>query len=120
MFSHILLRFYVITKKSYIYFKSTSFANYMEKQYSNIKPTFEFKQSNIFSFLDIIIYREYNKFSTSAFRKPPFISVFTILANSNFILLSRKFVLRRKCPNMEFFLVCIFPYFDTFSQCWSR
>ena len=85
-----------------------SLVKYMNKQYSNIKLTFEVKQNNTFSCLDIIICHEYNKFTTLAYRKPPFSGVFTYFAS--FILLSSKFALREKCPNAEFFLLRIFSY----------
>ena len=31
-----------------------------------------------------------------------------------------KYVLREKCPNTEFFLVCIFPYLDWIRKKWTR
>ena len=49
----------------------------MNHQYPNIKFTFEVEKNNNFSFLDIKICRENNKFTTSVFRKPTFSGVFT-------------------------------------------
>ena len=48
----------------------------MDHQHSNIKFTFEVQKNNNFSYLDVKICRENNKFTTSAFRKLTF-SVFT-------------------------------------------
>ena len=67
------------------------FLNYMSKQHPNIKFIFQVKQIT-FSFLDIKVFRENNKFTTSLYKKPTFSGVFTnfsILAS--FILLSYKF-----------------------------
>ena len=49
----------------------------MNHQHPNIKFTFEAKKSNNFSFLDVKICRENNKFTTSVFRKPTFSGEFT-------------------------------------------
>ena len=48
----------------------------MKHQHSNITFTFEVEKNN-FSFLDVKICRENNKFTTSVFRKPTFSGVFT-------------------------------------------
>ena len=48
----------------------------MNTKHPNIKFTFEHKH-NSFSFLDIKIYCENNKFTTSVYRKPTFGGVFT-------------------------------------------
>ena len=48
----------------------------MKHQHPNIKFTFEVEKNN-FSFLDVKICRENNKFTTSVFRKPTFSGVFT-------------------------------------------
>ena len=49
----------------------------MNHQHPNNKFTFEVEKNNNFSFLDIKICRENNKFTTSVFRKPTFSGVFT-------------------------------------------
>ena len=48
----------------------------MNHQHSNIKFTFEVEKNNNFSFLDVKICKENNKFTTSVFRKPTFSGVF--------------------------------------------
>ena len=53
------------------------FIDYMIHQHSNIKFTFEVEKNSKFSFLDVKICRENNKFTTSVFRKPTFSGVFT-------------------------------------------
>ena len=65
----------------------------MNHQHPNIKFTFEVEKNNNFSFLDIKICRENNKFTTSVFRKPTFSGVFT---------------------NFDSFI----PNFDSFIQTW--
>ena len=63
----------------------------MSKQHPNIKFIFQVKQIT-FSFLDIKVFRENNKFTTSLYKKLTFSGVFTnfsILAS--LILLSYKF-----------------------------
>jgi len=49
----------------------------MNNQHASMKFTSEFESNDIFSFLDIKIIRENNKFSTSVYRKPTFSGVFT-------------------------------------------
>ena len=49
----------------------------MNYQHHNIKLFFEVGKSNNFSFLDVKICRENNKFTTSVFRKSTFSRVFT-------------------------------------------
>ena len=49
----------------------------MNHQHSNLKFTFEVEQNNSFSFLDVKIFRENNRFTTSIYRKPTFSGVFT-------------------------------------------
>lgn len=61
----------------------------MNKQNPNMQFTSEVEQNNTFSFLNIKISHEMNKFTTSAYRKPAFSGVFTNF--TSFILLSYKF-----------------------------
>ena len=49
----------------------------MNHQHPNIKFAFEVEKNNKFSFLDVKICRESNKFTTSVFRNPTFSGVFT-------------------------------------------
>ena len=55
------------------------FVEYMNTKHRNIKFTFEQEHNNSFSFLDVKICRENNKFATSVYRKPTFIGIFTNL-----------------------------------------
>ena len=59
------------------YLQLLKFVDYMNHQHSNIKFTFEVEKNNNFSFLDVKICKENNKFTTSVFRKPTFSGVFT-------------------------------------------
>ena len=88
-----------------------SFVNYMNKQYSNIKLTFEVKQNNTFAILDIIICHEYNKFTDLVNRKPSFSGVLTNF--TSFILLLCKFALRENVQILSFF-------WSVFSRIYSK
>ena len=59
------------------YSQLLKFVDYMNHQHPNIKFVFEVEKNNNFSFLDVKICRENNKFTTSMFRKPTFSGVFT-------------------------------------------
>ena len=59
------------------YSQLLKFVDYMNHQHPNIKFIFEVEKSINFSFLDVKICRENNKFTTSVFRKPTFSGVFT-------------------------------------------
>ena len=48
----------------------------MNKQKPNIKFPFDIEQNNSFSFLDIQICHENNKYTSSVYRKPTFINIF--------------------------------------------
>ena len=65
----------------FVLFKSKEhlklFVNYMNSKHRNIKFTFETEDSNNFSFLDVKITRQNNRFVTSIFRKATFSGVFT-------------------------------------------
>ena len=69
------------------YSQLLKFVDYMNHQHPNIKFTFEVEK-NDFSFLDVKICRENNKFTTSVFRKPTFSGVFTNF--DSFTLISYK------------------------------
>ena len=58
------------------YSQLLKFVDYMNHQHPNIKFSFEVEKKN-FSFLDVKIFRENNKFTTSVFRKPTISGVFT-------------------------------------------
>ena len=49
----------------------------MNHQHPIVKFTFEIEKNNNFSFLDVKICRENNKFTISIFRTPTFSGVFT-------------------------------------------
>ena len=59
------------------YWQLLKFVDYTNHQHSNIKFTFEVEKNNNFSFLDVKICRENNKFTTSVFRKHTFSGAFT-------------------------------------------
>ena len=59
------------------YSKLSKFVDYMNHQSPNLKFTFEVEQNNSFSFLDVKICRENDRFTTSIYRKPTFSGVFT-------------------------------------------
>ena len=48
------------------------FVKYMNKRHKNIKFSFKTEKNNSFSFLDVNICREKDKFTTSVFRKDTF------------------------------------------------
>ena len=53
------------------------FVKYMNKRHKNIKFSFETEKDNSFSFLDVKICREKDKFTKSVFRKDKFSGVYT-------------------------------------------
>ena len=57
--------------------QASRFVNYMKKWHKTIKFLFETEKDNSFSFLDVQICREKDKFATSAFRKDTFSDVYT-------------------------------------------
>ena len=59
------------------YSQLLKFVDYMNYQHSNLKFTFEVETNNSFSFLDVKICRENDRFTTSIYRKPTFSGVFT-------------------------------------------
>ena len=52
------------------------FLRYMNSCHPNIKFTFEEENNNTISFLDILITRNYNKLTTSIFRKKTFSGIY--------------------------------------------
>ena len=65
------------------------FVNYMNKRHKNNKFLFETEKNNFFSFLDVKICREKDKFKTSVFRKDTFSGVYTNFGI--FVALKHKF-----------------------------
>ena len=65
------------------------FVNYMNKKHKNINFYFESEKYNSFSFLDVKICREKDKFTTSVFRKDTFSGLYTNC--SSFVALEYKF-----------------------------
>ena len=65
------------------------FVYYMNKRHKNIKFLFETEKDNPFSFLDVKICREKDKFTTSVFRKDTFSGVYTNF--SSFVKLEHTF-----------------------------
>ena len=59
-----------------LYSQLRKFVDYMNQQHPKIKLTFEVEKNNNFSFLDVKLCRENNKFTTFVFRKPTFSRVF--------------------------------------------
>ena len=64
------------------------FVNYMNKKHKNIKFSFD-TEDNSFSFLDVKICREKDKFATSVFKKDTFSGAYTNF--SSFVALEHKF-----------------------------
>ena len=69
--------------------KVSRFVKYMNKRHKNIKFWFETEKDHSFSFLDVKICREKDKFTTSVFRKDMFSGVYTNF--SSFVALKHKF-----------------------------
>ena len=53
------------------------FRDYLNKYHPNMKFSFEKKKNGNFSFLDVEVSREGNKFATAVYRKPTFSGVYT-------------------------------------------
>ena len=69
--------------------KVLRFVKYMNKRYKNIKFSFKTEKDNSFTFLDVKICKEKDKFTISVFRKDTFSGVYTNF--SCFIALKHKF-----------------------------
>ena len=75
----------------------------MNKRHKNSKFSFETEKDNSFSFLDVKICRETNKFNTSVFRKDTFSGVYTNF--SSFVALKHKFGLVHTLLDRSFTIV---------------
>ena len=73
----------------YVHPNFTELVNYLDKRHKNIKFSFETKKDNPFSFLDVNICWEKDKFTTNVFRKDTFNGVYTNF--SSFVALEHKF-----------------------------
>ena len=81
----------------------------MNKRHKNIKFSFETEKDNFFSFLDVKICREKDKFTTSVFRKDTFSDVYTNI--SSFVALKHKFGLVHTLLQRSFTIVSDFSKF---------
>ena len=81
----------------------------MNKRYKNIKFSFETKKVNSFSFRNVKICREKDKFTTSVFRKDMFSGVYTNFIS--FVALEHKFVLVYTILHRSFTIVSDFSKF---------
>ena len=86
------------------------FVNYMNKRHKNIKFSFENEKDNSFSFLDVKICREKDKFTTNVFRKDTFSCIYTNF--SSFVALEHKFGLVYTLLHRSFTIVSDFPKFQ--------
>ena len=84
----------------------------MNKRHKNIKFSCETGKDNSFSFLDVKICSEKDKFTTSVFRKDIFSVVCTNL--SSFVAIEHKFGLVYKLSHRNFIVVCDFSKFQLF------
>ena len=85
------------------------YVNYTNKRYKNIKFSFKTEKDNSFSFLDVKICREKNKFTPSVFRKDTFSGVYTNF--SSFVALKHKFGLVHTLLHRSFTIVSDFSKF---------
>ena len=79
------------------------------KRHKTIKFSFETEKDNSFSFLDVKICREKDKFTTSVFRKDTFSGVYTNF--SRFAVLEHKFSLMYTLLHRSFTIMSDFPKF---------
>ena len=82
------------------------FVKYMNKRHKNIKFSFETENDNSFSFFDVKICREKDKFTTSVFRKDAFSAAYTNF--SSFVALKHKFSLVHTLLHRSFTIVSDF------------
>ena len=85
------------------------FVNYMNKRHKNIKFSFETEKDNSFSFLNVKICREKDKFTTNVFRKDTFSGIYTNF--SSFVALEHKFGLVYTLLHRSFTIVSDFSKF---------
>ena len=83
------------------------FVKCMNKRNKNIKVSFDSEQDNSFSFLDVKICREKDKFTTSVSRKNTFSGIYTNF--SSFVALEHKFGLVYTLLHRSFTIVSDFP-----------
>ena len=83
--------------------------NYMNKRHKNIKFLFETEKDNSFSFLDVKICREKDKFTTIVSRKNTFSGIYTNF--SSFVALEHKFGLVYTLLHRSFTIVSDFSKF---------
>ena len=81
----------------------------MNKRHKNINFSFETQKDNPFSFLDVKICREKDKFTTSVFRKDTFSGVYTNF--SSFVALKHRFGLLYTLLHRSFITVSDFSKF---------
>ena len=81
----------------------------MNKRHKNIKCSFETEKDNSFSFLDVKICREKDKFTTNVFRKDTFSGIYTDF--SSFVALEHKFGLVYTLLHRGFTIVSDFSKF---------
>ena len=85
------------------------FVKYMNKRHQNIKFSFETEKDNSFSFLNVKICREKDKFTTNLFRKDTFSGVYNNF--SSFVELKQKFHLVYTLLHRSFTIVSDFSKF---------
>ena len=85
------------------------FGNCMNKRHKNIKFLLETEKDNSFSFLDVKICREKDKFATSVFRKDTSSAVYTSF--SSFVALEHKFGLVYRILHRSFTIASDFTKF---------
>ena len=81
----------------------------MNKRHKNVKFLFETEKDNSFSFLDLKICREKDKFATSVLRKDTFSGVYTNF--NSFVALKHKFGLVDTLLHRSFTIVSDFSSF---------
>ena len=81
----------------------------MKQRHKNINFSFETQKDNPFSFLDVKICREKDKFTTSVFRKDTFSGVYTNF--SSFVALKHRFGLLYTLLHRSFITVSDFSKF---------
>ena len=87
----------------------SQFVKYMNKRHQNIKFSFETEKDNSFSFLNVKICREKDKFTTNLFRKDTFSGVYNNF--SSFVELKQKFHLVYTLLHRSFTIVSDFSKF---------
>ena len=86
------------------------FVKYMNKRQKNIKFSFQTEKDNSFSFLDVKVCRQKDRFTTSVFRKDTFSGVYTNF--STIVVLKHKFGLVHTLLHKSFTIVSNFSKFQ--------